>query len=247
MTPHTSDAHMRKLAFLTAVVLIGAACSSSPDAPESTEAGAGSDDTPTEEVVSADDAPAAEDAPVEEDVPVEDEPVAEEEPVVEPTVLALSADPIGSIDPLETINHLESVLVWPGDDGLIIQFPAMENGGLRVEIQDEAQGVDAFCDLYMSDTLTAACTGHISATGMFLPQEARTIVEVDSGFAFSVPLTSDGTTATLTIGGVEYTGAPVYFSDAPGMVQINPDGSLASEVVRTIGIGSPADVAAAIG
>jgi len=238
---------MRKLAILTAVVLIGAACSSSPSEPETTETGNGTDDSPTAEVV--EDEPVDEASVAQKETAVEDvdEAVVEEEPVVEPVTLALAADPLGSTDPLETVNHLESVQVWPGDDGIIVQFPDMQNGGLRVEVSDEAKQVDAFCDLYMADSLIAACTGYNRADGMFLPQEERSIVEVDSGYAFSVPLTADADAVVLTVGGVDYAGQTVTFSDAPGMVQINADGSLANEVVRTIGIGAAADVAAAIG
>jgi len=258
-------AGLRLSAVLVVLALVGAACGNSPTpsaddgSDDSTGSGSaaesGADADADEDgagdsadATATDDPPADELADDETEVAEDEpEPEPEPEPEVGPVTLPLGPDPEGSTDPLETINHLESVLVQAVDGGVSVQFPAMENGGLRVEIADLAQGIDVFCDLFMrGDELTSNCSGFNPATGQFLDAVDNPILDVADGYAFVVPMTVDADYVSISFGGATYMAQTVTFSDAPGFVQIDPSGALVSAVVRTIGIALAAEVFAAL-
>ncbi len=152
-------------------------------------------------------------------------------------------------DPLLTHNDLGSVMVWKTDGGVAVRFPTMDNGGVRVAIDDTDQGVSIMCDLYdAGDALMAGCSGYNPSTGQFLDTENSDIIDSPgNGFTFVVPMKVDQDYVTITLAGVEYMAQFATFSDAPGMRQINPDGSLASPVTETVGVAYAADLAAALG
>ena len=64
------------------------------------------------------------------------------------------------------------------------------------------------------------------------PDYSQTAYVIDSDRVF---MTVDADYVSISFGGATYMAQTVVFSDAPGMVQINPDGSLANEVNRKIG------------
>ena len=154
-------------------------------------------------------------------------------------------------DPNLTHNDLVSVNVWNDPDGgVVVDFPRMDNGGLRVAISDTNQGVDVNCDLYDGATsLMAVCQAFNTATGEYMPSDELQIVDSpDGGFAFRVPMMADQDYVSITTGGTEYMAQYVVFSDAPGLRQINPaDGTLSSPVTETVGMADAAAVAAALG
>ncbi len=234
----------RQSALLLALVLFGAACGggTSTTADEGSgesadTSGDGDDGAGADEGTEDPPADTDSDTGTEEETEEEVEPPPEDtEPEIVPVALALDPDPVGSTDPLETVNHLESVLVWPAEGGVAVQFDQMSNGGLRVELRDDAQMVDVFCDLYMSgDVQMSNCSGFNRETGLFLDPEETTILDSADGYAYVVPMMVDASYVSISLGGVTYMAQSIIFSDAPGMVQINPDGSLANEVFRTIG------------
>lgn len=253
---------LRLSALLLALALFGTACgggaSTTADEGSGDTSGSdsGGDDTsavdegtedPPEESATED--TASEDSATEDNAGAEEtEPPAEEpEPEIVPVALALDPDPVGSTDPLETVNHLESVLVWPVDGGVAVQFPQMDNGGLRVELQDEAQMIDVFCDLYMSgDALMSNCSGFNRETGLFGDPEVTAILDSADGYAYVVPMVVDANYVSISLGDMTYMAQSITFSDAPGMVQINADGSLTNEVSRTIGHASALMLAEAL-
>jgi len=147
-----------------------------------------------------------------------------------------------------THNDLGSVNVWKTAGGVAVQFPAMENGGLRVAIDDTDQGVEVTCDLYDGENaLMAGCSGYNLSTGQFLETVDTEIVESpDGGFTYVVPMTVDQDYIMITLGGVEYMAQFAILSDAPGMRQINPDGSLSNPVTETVGVVYAADIATAL-
>jgi len=139
-------------------------------------------------------------------------------------------------------------MVWNESGGVAVQFAAMDNSGLRVSIDDTDQKVEVMCDLYQGgDSLMAACSGFNSATGEYLASEPAEIVDTaGDGFAYIVPMMVDQDYVRITLGGTEYMAQYATFSDAPGMRQINPDGSLASPVTETVGVAYATDLAAAL-
>ncbi len=244
--------HIRRLVAVVLFALVASACSGAATTATDTP----STPAPTNEVKdqAADTVEQPDVSAETTDNAVDDSPDTEAiaDPPAEVTATAtvalpLSPDPIGSTDPLETVNHLESVNVWSIDGGIAVQFPAMDNGGLRVEINDAEQGIDVFCDLYQgSDGLVSNCSGFNHETGQFLePEDTEILDEPVDGYTYVVPLAADQDYVTIAFGGVSYQAPFVIFSDAPGMVQLNPDGSLAAVVVRTVGRATAAELAAA--
>ncbi len=234
----------RRLVAVVLMSLIASACSGATTNTSETPSTPAPVDEVEEQTADVDEQPDVVDDPPDTE-PLADPPT--DEPATATVALALSPDPDGSTDPLETINHLESVNVWSADGGVAVQFPAMDNGGLRVEINDADQGVDVFCDLYQGpDGLLSNCSGFNHETGQFLdPEDAEILGEPADGYTYVVPLAADQDYVTITFGGVSYQAPFVIFSDSPGMVQLNPDGSLAAAVVRTVGTATAAELATA--
>ncbi len=254
----TRTRRIRLLVVLAGFVLLVAACANDP-APQANEDGQ-VDDGRNDEPTPGDDPPA--DAPQGGDIasgggdPVEqedtvdetdapedsgDDPPVDDEAPDEPTgpvFLALTPDPAGTDDPLETINPLPGVLVARTDTGVSFQFDQMNNGGLRVIIQDRTANVDVFCDMYDAGdgSLASTCSGYNPGTGEFLPPEDIPLLEVPDGYAFDVPLTVDESSVSVDLGGTTYRAPSLRIADEPGFVQIDPNtGMLSAPVVRDVG------------
>ncbi len=221
----------RTLGLVTILILVAAACSGATSTTQSQPVETAA---PTSSAARAPETPPG-------STPIQQDPG--------PAELALMPDAVGSTDPLETVNHLASVAVRAVEGGVEVTFPAMDNGGLRVQISDTTQQVDIFCDLYSNgDGLTATCSGADRVTGQFLPGEEIPIVgDGSGGYTYVVPLRADSDYVTITLGGTDYMARTVTFADSPGMVQLNPDGSLAAPVVRTLGVARAGDVVVALG
>jgi hypothetical protein len=246
----------RLLVVLLGFVLLAAACAAAaPDPPLADD-----DDIPVEdEIPVEDDTPVEDDAPVEDEIPVQEDPPVEEDPTVEedppvepagPVMLVLTPDPFGTDDPLETINHLQSVDVSRTDTGVAVQFNQMNNGGLRVTIEDRAANVDVNCDIYDAGdgTLASTCSGYNFGTGEFLPAEDIPLLDIPDGYAADIPLTLDENLVSVVLGGTTYSAPRLRIADEPGFVQIDPNtGLLSAPVVREVGYVTAGDLLAALG
>jgi hypothetical protein len=247
----------RLLVVLIGFVLLAAACANDP-APQANDDGQENGATQTDDPPADDPqdggATADDDGgdTVVEDPPVEDPPADEvvpDEPTG-PVLLALTPDPVGTDDPLETINQLPGVLVARTETGVSFQFDQMNNGGLRVIIQDRTANVDVFCDMYDAGdgSLASTCSGYNPGTGEFLPAEDIPLLDVPEGYAFDVPLMVDENSVSVAFGGTTYSAPNVRIADEPGFVQIDPNtGMLSAPVVRDVGFATAGELFAALG
>ncbi len=239
----------RAAAGLTVIALIASACSGStttaspaPDPAENAPASA--DPVADQPQETPADTPAEPVTESEQVNPID--PPADESPDPVDPLLKLSPGQTTTDDPNETLEQLESVIIRPAEGGgAAVTFAAMNNDGLRVKIDDTDKGASIFCDMYIgSSGPMSACSGTLTATGEFMPTEPLAILDDPAGpYTFVVPMTADDNYVSITLNGVVYMAPFVTFADEPGLVQLNPDGTLTNPVTRTTGTATAAQIA----